>query len=695
MKNRDGKDRGGERGIALITSLLVMTMLLALGVAIVFSTTANTTIVKSQRVGEQSFFVADAGIGIARRALAQAFSEQINLINAGTYPFYSLPDPPSDGTFPNIQVIPDPDAAPNDPFYTRLYSRANELIRITARDQELVDLNGSSFSVITRNPAGGTNNGFGPGVFSGSITLTKTDNNNAVQSVVFKYAFQVTGTTNAGGSAIVDEIGRISTNITLARSTSGGNRNFSFSGFGAFFDIGDDPVNHPNYLLSPGIYSGAVHTNTHFGFYTGWQYTFRNIVSQYESQMRIYPNSYVNLPTSDYQNSIHLSADGYKQSGKVPLPTNEFSQEYAVINGTGLVDKKTDGTPVDPPSKTTDSNGNALQIFDSNGRVTAAALAANLRTAANAQPAVSNNKIADGVYVSSSNGSTIDGAGIYVQNDASDIQLYSDSNGSQVYVIQQNSTTTTVTVDYTSNTTTISSSAGGSTTYSGVPIDKSSSKTDSSKWRAGASLYVNGNINSLRGGKDSSNNRPAISSKTALTITAARNIKVTGDIKYAQPVVNSDGTPVSNINTITNVLGLFTNDGNIFLDAKSAYCSSGVSVEINAANCVFDSDPSNNGQSPTGVEGGITSWIGSGHTTPGGGDRIKLVGSDVEKNNSAVDYSGGDTFFDVRFSGGTFRPPFFPGTTYSLGPAPTASVPVIIGVDSPYPTARSWFRENN
>ena len=41
------------------------------------------------------------------------------------------------------------------------------------------------------------------------------------------------------------------------------------------------------------------------------------------------------------------------------------------------------------------------------------------------------------------------------------------------------------------------------------------------------------------------------------------------------------------------------------------------------------------------------------------------MGSDVEKNNSLVDYYNGDTYFDVRFSGGGFRPPFFPGTTYA------------------------------
>jgi hypothetical protein len=683
IRNREST-KTGERGIALISALMVMTMLLALGIAVVYSTTVDTVVTKSQRVGEESFFAADAGVGIARRALAQAVSEEIDKIRNGVTPFYSIPDSSVD-VFPDVQVVPDPDAVPNDPFYQRVYARANELVRISARDQRLEDLNGSRFNVE-----------FKP--LSGTISLTKTDANNAVQIIVFHYALRVTGSTYAGGSATVNETGRLSSNITLARQSTAGSRSFSFSGFGAFFDVGDDPVNHPNYLLSPGIYSGAVHTNSHFGFYTGWQYTFRNVVSQVEPNIRDYLRGYVPLPTSDYQNSIHLSPDGYKQVTNVPLPTNVFSQEYAVINNTGLTDHNAGGSPIDPPGVIPTSNGNPVAVFDANGRVTADVLAANLRDSTNHPPVVNSGALAQGVYVASSDGNNLDGAGIYVQNDAADVQVYADAGGNQVYVIQQtngnNTTTTTVTVNYSANTTTITDGPH-TRTYSGVPTDKSGSKTDQTKWRKGAVVFVNGNINSLHGGKDSTKNQPAIASQTALTITATRSIRVTGDLKYADPVVNSDGTPVANISNVKNVLGLFTSDGNIYLDAKSAYSTSGLSVEIDAANCVFNSNTANDSQSPTGIEGGITTWYGSGHQTPGGGDRIKLVGSDVEKNNSIVDYSGGDTFFDARFSGGTFRPPFFPGTNYSLGPPPTASVPIITAVDSPYPTARSWFRENN
>src|SRR5690349_21784491 len=188
MKQSRNPGMKSERGIALISALMVMTVLLALGIAVVYSTTTDNLVTKSQRVGEESFFVADAGVGIARRALAQAVTEEIDKIRNGTYGFYSLPDPPADGTFPNVQVIPDPDLVPNDPFYQRVYARANQLVQIQARNDRLDALNTSSFAVE-----------FKP--LSGTVSLTKTDNNNAVQVVIFRYALRVTGTTKGGGSA--------------------------------------------------------------------------------------------------------------------------------------------------------------------------------------------------------------------------------------------------------------------------------------------------------------------------------------------------------------------------------------------------------------------------------------------------------------------------------------------------------------
>src|SRR5258708_2127159 len=61
-----------ERGMALVSVLMASTMLLALGMALVSSATTDLVTCRSTQLGGQAFFVADAGIGIARRAMEKA-----------------------------------------------------------------------------------------------------------------------------------------------------------------------------------------------------------------------------------------------------------------------------------------------------------------------------------------------------------------------------------------------------------------------------------------------------------------------------------------------------------------------------------------------------------------------------------------------------------------------------------------------
>jgi hypothetical protein len=663
-------DRTSEQGIALISALLATTVLLALGMAVVFSASTDMVTTKVQRVGEQAFFAADGGIGVARRALAQAFAEALDGYVAGTTAPYRNDPPAAVGQFPDVQMLPPPG---DSDFYKAIIARAVELANAEARSAKMEELNGSSFTVE-----------YSP--IAGNVQLFAADSFNAVESATLRYSIQVTGQTGAGGSARVHETGRLSMDMTLFATGGPTGRDFAFSGFGAFFDNGDTQANAP---LASGTFSGPVHTNNHFAFLSSRSVTFRNVVSQVESQIRYdnlsNTNGNLNIPTSSIA-GITISSEGFKQIPTVPLPANVFSQEYAVINNTGITDLKSDGTPVDPPLVIpNDTAGNPVAVFDSSGRVVASVLAANLRNVSNNPPTVSGGSLANGVYISSADGSTIAGAGIYVQGDVSDMQLYADTNGDQVYVFVQGSTTTTVRTSYTNGTTTLSS---GSTTrsYSGVFTDKA----DPAHTQPGASLFVNGSINGLRGGKTSSTNRPAIAADTRLTITSQRHITVTGDLKYANPVANSDGTPVSNLSTLQNVLGIFTNDGNVNLAPNSNYVAGpGLGLEMNAAVVSFNSKTSNDGGS---IEGSIRY---SGGTATGPNDRWRLVGSRVQSKINTIGYTYRDIYFDVRFSGGRFAPPFFPGTTYALGPPPVAETITITSVNAPAPTAMSWFRDNN
>ncbi|MFP5264284.1 MAG: PilX N-terminal domain-containing pilus assembly protein [Blastocatellia bacterium] len=687
MANRLEGDHSNERGIALVTTLLVTTMLLALGMAVVFSATSDTVITRSQRVGEIAFYAADTGVSIARRALETALEEEIARISNGTAtygqnggPYYYVN---TSGTgFPDVYVIPDPDVVPDYQFYTNVYARANQLIANAKADSAFSttkSINRTDFvATISR--------------LTGSVDPIDRTKTNPFQAIKFRYSIKVTGTTDAGGSSTVNEVGRISVNVTLASTSAPGmGRDFSFSGFGAFFDNGDTTANS---ALAAGTFSGPVHTNTHFAFQSNRSVAFRDVVSQVDNYIRYDSSDFsqgrISIPNKDMA-GIDISSQGYQKTGIVPLPANNFSQEYAVINGTGITDRKLDGTPVDPPAvMPRDLLGNLLPIFDPiTGRVTPTALSLNLRDSQNKIPSVSGGKLGggDAVYIPSGDGATITGAGIYVQGDATDIQLYANGTD-QVYAIRQGSKVTTVTVSYANNRTTIADSGGKTSTFTGVPTDKS----DPGNPRPGASLFVTGEIKSLRGGYDSTTgkNVSALAPKTALTITAQRDITITGDLKYSNPVLDSQGLPVQNANTVQNVLGIFTNNGNVNLAPNANYdASRGLTLEVNAAIAAFNADPTDDAG---GIEGSI---VYTGSPAPGSSDKWTLMGSRVQAKINNIGYSNRNIYFDVRFSGGTFRPPFFPGTNYTLGAASTPAVISVTSVSDPKPVGVSWYRENN
>lgn len=676
MRPRAGS-RNSERGMALITALLATTILLALGMAIVFSATMDTVTTKSARISEQAFFAADAGIGIARRAMAKAFEDRLALLKAniaaGTVTPYLNPARVDVNTFPDVQLLPDPDttAGQASTFYSDVLTNAVTLCNNTSRNSRLSNLNGTSFTAT-----------FSP--LSGKLELIKNSATQATQSMVFRYTITVTGKTEAGGTATVSETGRLSTAITLLTSNGvTSTRSFAFSGFGAFFDYGDTQASAP---LASGTFSGPVHTNTHFAFLSSRSVAFRNVVSQVDAQIRYDNTSNTNgnraIPNADIT-GIDISSEGYQRTAAVPLPTNAFSQEYAVINSTGITDVNASGTPVDPPAAVPAS---PATVFDGSGRVTAATLRLNLRNAANAQPTISGGNIASGVYISSADGNNVSGAGIYVQGSASDIQIYGDTNGDQVYVILQGSTTTTVRTSFTNNQTTISSGAS-TRVMTGVFKDKA----DPTNIKNGAMLFVNGSISSLRGGKTSSMSRPAVASATRLTITANADITVTGDLKYEQPVALSTGEAVSGIGSITNVLGIFTNDGNVNLAPNTTYntpSGSDLSLEMNAAVVAFNANTGNDGGD---IKGSI---VYTGGTAPASADRWRLVGSRVQSKINSIGYTFRDIYFDTRFQGGTFAPPFFPGTNYALASVPVPGPVTMDTVATPAASAMSWFRSN-
>src|SRR4051812_20191472 len=195
MSGRQG-ERHTERGMALVAALLATTMLLALGMAIVFSATTDSMTTKSSRFSEQAFFAADAGIDVARRALVKAFQDRLTQLqtNMAAKPPTESPyrnNPPAQtGQFPDVQLLPDPDTTDgqNSQFYRDVLTNATSLCNLAARSQRLNTLNGTSFTVT-----------FAP--LSGAVSLVSSSATQATQVMVFRYNVTVTGQTAGGGTA--------------------------------------------------------------------------------------------------------------------------------------------------------------------------------------------------------------------------------------------------------------------------------------------------------------------------------------------------------------------------------------------------------------------------------------------------------------------------------------------------------------
>jgi hypothetical protein len=331
------------------------------------------------------------------------------------------------------------------------------------------------------------------------------------------------------------------------------------------------------------------------------------------------------------------------------LPQDSYNQERSVLNGNGAC-------MVSPCPAVAQTEMGVLQDVNHNQWPTSGA-----------QPS-------SGVYLPYSTTTTggvttntFTGGGIYVQGNAAQVTLTASTSGSgankhnlQVIAVKQASTTTTVTIDLTGNTTTVTNGTT-TTTIQGVPENLGANPPTEA-----CMLYVNGNISSNTGsstptGLSGPSSGAAIQNGSALTVTATGEIDITGSITYStEPVsLNAADTLVSPVPT--NVFGIFTPGGNVDLKPTA----SGQNLEIDASIATISN----------GGSGGIqASWNSI--------NQVIIVGGRVQ--NNALDGSsiqnGRNIWFDQRFAGGGFAPPWFPATTigstvtYSATPNPPIPV---------------------
>jgi hypothetical protein len=574
-----------------------MSLLYALGLALLLSSTTDTLISTSYRASEEAFFAADAGVAVGRRAIAKAFAEQVSLVAAGTVPPFD----------PENQILPDSDASPNAEFFRRVSERAAEIANVDSRS----DLpNESKYQIEMLSFEGGP------------TTSPVRSPLNGLESYAYTYEMRSVGRSALGARSEVVERGELRASLTA--SIRGPRKPFSM--YSNFFDKGNPSG---NLVLVSGTFTGRVHTNSHFRFSSKNNVVFRGVVTQGDDSID-YDGVATAIPTKGMP-GIAVSDGAYRQSERVSLPENNYYQELAVLNGNGY---RTDGE---------------TSLVDARGRATTDALSSRLSDVEGRPPQAGGSDIPPGVYVTSTDGTEITGGGIYVNGDAG-IAL-SVADGAQVISVTQGARTTTITVDYARSTTTVSE-GGVARTFTGVPTDSSLGE---SRATPAIGLFVDGTVTSLSGPDAvSGQTGAAIAPQPAMTITAQRNIRVTGDVKYAEPIVAPDGTPLPRANQAKSVLGIFTNDGNVVLDPDpSRTDGNGRSLEIDAAIAAFNSNRSND----NGVEGAILYANGA----PPADAKLTIVGARIQSTIANIKYKNRQIYFDPRLDGGQFAPPFFPG----------------------------------
>ena len=239
------------------------------------------------------------------------------------------------------------------------------------------------------------------------------------------------------------------------------------------------------------------------------------------------------------------------------------------------------------------------------------------------------------------------GGGIYVEGDADSVVLTASNPSSgpqsghalEVYTIKQGNVTTTITVDQTANSTTLASKTGSggttTTTINGVPANNSSGTP-----APATMLYVNGNISAISG---PAQGVAAVQNAAAITVTAASNITVTGDLLYkAEPVTFTPADTLISANNTGQVLGIFTAGGNVNL----ANSQSNGMLEIDASVATIKS----------GGSGGI---VNTGNAI----NTLTIVGGRIQNTIQNINATTRNVWFDRRFLQGGFAPPWFPATT--------------------------------
>jgi Tfp pilus assembly protein PilX len=634
---KTGARRHNSRGIALITTLLLLTLMVAMTLGMVIAVTSDTLISGYYMTYRSSFYAGDSGVNIVRQyMLNQLVTNATVAVGAS---FASNAAPPLSGT----------DASATLTNTLNLYqASASASNRQINTGQGANSWPGSFYIVQTQAGTPGTTLAAPnctpvftpPSAGTGTVapasgpydcganypTCTGACTNFAITDFQYKFPYAVTaiGQSNGSQQQLVEDSGQLVLDIHVAPS---GGVNTAFSAWGMFID---QATQCDGSTLVPGTINGPVFTNGAWNFGTGGSYIFTDKIGSVSPTFGYQFNNNCDSSSSQSDKSGNQTIAPTFQSGvslganKIPLPTDSYNQEEAVIDGLGT---GCAGSASQCPSKAT-MNSN---LRDINGA---------------AYPLSGASGVFLGYTQTTSGGVTTNnmtGGGILVEGNAA-VTLTASTSGSdpvEVYTIAPSSgAATTVTVDITANTTTVKSGAK-TTVISGVPANRSGTTAIPATM-----LYVDGNISALTGPSSGA----AIQNGSGITVAAANDITITGNILYkTEPVTMTQNqipnTPADTLIPGSNngqVLGIFTANGNVNLNVPT----SGQNLEIDASIATI----SKNGS------GGI---VNTGNAI----NTLNIVGGRIQNSIQNINSTTRNVFFDRRFTQGNFAPPWFPSTT--------------------------------
>jgi Tfp pilus assembly protein PilX len=622
-----------NRGVALVTALLLLSLFTVMTLSMVIATTSDTLIDGYYRNARGSFYAADSGINVVRQYMIKQLTADV------PSPFTTFSAPITAAQETAILTTIGSTSSGFGAYQSLLGSQTSSW---TGNFKTVYD----PTCATTGLPASGT-----PCptymTLPAACTIHYTSNTGTIPTcyaagngsatwyqLSYPYKITVIGQSSASETNTIEEQGTLFLTVTVSTTTSP-----SFAAWGMFID--QSPICDGSTLVG-GTISGPVFTNGAWNFgTTSVGYIYTDSVGSHSPNIGYQFGSCFQSPANNYTSGGQTIAPNFRSGislnqPTVPLPTDSFNQKRAVIDGQGLNDTNPTNTEMNLSLKNISKTA-----YPTAGASSGVYLPYTATGVGGACPC------------------TMTGGGIYVEGNAAAVTVTASGSTAQVYTIVNNSITTTVTIDTSANTTTIAqtSPTGGPSplTVTGVPTQKDTTGTVQ---RSATMLYVNGNISALKGGGQGVG---SIQDSTALDVVANGSVTITGDLLYkSEPVtLTTVGSTAADTlipaNNHGQTLGIYTSNGDINL----ANAQSNGNLEIDASIATISN----------GGSGGLVN-TGSAINT------LTIVGGRIQNTIQNINATTRNVWFDRRYAQGGFAPPWFPSTvltTTTISPTPVVT----------------------